>query len=72
MMLHMQAIIILHSEQLTIIVGKWSAYPMAVVAYAYVFGFLFMVIANLYYVFTGQLDQFLIPYHVSQWTPVIN
>ena len=49
-----------------VIIGKWTAYPMAIVAYTYLFGFLFMFMANLYYVLTGQLDQFLIPYHVRE------
>ncbi len=39
---------------------------MAMVAYTYFFGFLFMLVATMYYVFTGQLDQFLIPYHVRE------
>lgn len=42
----------------------WKDYPMAVTGYAYFFGFIFMLVGNMYYVLSGQADQFLIPYHV--------
>lgn len=51
-----------------VIIGVWREYPVAMTAYTYFFGALFLGAGSLYYIFTGQADQFLIPQHVS--TPV--
>ncbi len=45
--------------------GKWREHPVAVTAYSYGFGALFMAIASLYFVFTGQTDAFYLPPDVS-------
>ena len=46
--------------------GKWKDYPIAVTAYGYLFGSLFMGSFTLYYIWSGQPEQFLIPQHVSK------
>lgn len=48
--------------------GKWKDYPIAITGYGYLFGSLFMGSFTLYYVWTGQLQQFIIPQHVSTHT----
>lgn len=45
--------------------GIWKEYPVAMTAYTYLFGSIFMGVATLYYVFTGQAHLFVIPRHVS-------
>lgn len=46
--------------------GIWKAYPTAGLAYTYFFGFLFMLMSIMYYVFTGQLELFLLPRQVRE------
>lgn len=42
---------------------KWKDYPIAVTGYAYLFGSLFMGSFTLYYIWSGQPEQFIIPQH---------
>ena len=44
----------------------WKEYPIAVTAYTYLFGSIFMSIANLYFVFTGQAHVFILPRQVRE------
>ena len=45
--------------------GKWKQYPVAVTAYSYFFGALFMGLSTIYFAASGQGDQFAIPQDVS-------
>lgn len=48
--------------------GKWRDHPVAVTTYSYMFGAIFMGLASLYFVITGQTSEFYIPLDVSTRT----
>ena len=50
--------------------GKWRNYPVAITAYAYLFGFIYMGLASLYVFPTGNSKDYKIPPEVSTYTHV--